>query len=211
MRNTQRLAPVLVMLALLALPPAASATMQERSAWFGGAGLGPVMQDRHGNDLLRQSGLVVHARAGRRIGSSLSAVVALTHTSFTRKYDVGVPVPAASVLGRVPCPEGDPVPCGPDPFVGPVKAVIAGAGVEASAGSSRARVFASVTPGVYWLYERAPGASPASAGVGLGAGGSVRLMKPVWLVLDFNYHQIFSSGPSPRWLVPIGLGIQVRH
>ena len=206
MRHTQHLLPVLVM---LALPAAASATMQERSAWFGGASFGPVMQDRHGNDLLRQSGFVVHARAGRRVGSSLSALVALTHTSVTGKDVTGL-LPAVSLLGRVPCPGGDPIPCGPDPFVGPVKAVIAGAGVEASAGSGSARVFASVAPGVYWLYERAPGARPASAGVGLGAGGSVRLIEPVWLVLDFNYHQIFSRGPSPRWLVPIGLGIQVR-
>lgn len=207
MRHSQRSLPVLVM---LALPAAASAAMQERPAWFGGASFGPVMQDRHGNDLLRQTGLVVQARAGRRIGSSLSALVALTHTSVTRKNDVTVPLPAVSLLGRVPCPDGDPIPCGPDPFVGPVKAVIAGAGVEASAGSGSARVFASAAPGVYWLYERAPGARPASAGVGLGAGGSVRLIEPVWLVLDFNYHQIFSRGPSPRWLVPIGLGIQVR-
>jgi hypothetical protein len=205
MRHAQRFLPVLVM---LALPGPASGTIQEGSVWFGEASFGPVMQDRRGNDLLRQSGLVVQARAGRRVGSSLSALVALTHTSVARK-DVTVPMPAVSLLGRVPCPGGDPVPCG-NRFVGPVKAVIAGAGVEASLGSAGARAFASVAPGVYWLYERAPGARPASAGVGLGAGGSVRLLEPVWLVLDFSYHQIFSSGPSPRWLVPIGLGIQVR-
>lgn len=205
MRPTRRLLPVFV---ALAFPAAASATLQERSAWFGEASFGPVMQDRRGNDLLRQSGLVVQARAGRRIGSSLSALVALTHTSVSRKYDA-VPLPAVSLVSRVPCPGGDPVPCGADPFVGPVKAVIAGAGLEASAGSSGARVFASVAPGIYWLYERAPATRPASAGVGVGAGGSVRLLEPVWLVLDLNYHQVFSRGPSPRWLVPIGLGIQV--
>ncbi len=206
MRPTQRLLPVLL---ALGLPDAASAAAQEHSAWFGGASFGPVVQDRHGNDLLSQSGFVVNARAGRRIGSSLSALVVLTHTSVTRKEDVTVPLPAVSLLGRVPCPADDPAPCIPERFVGPVKAVIAGAGVEASTGSSGARVFASVAPGIYWLYERAPGARPASAGVGLGAGGSIRLMEPVWLVLDLNYHQILSSGPGPKWLVPIGLGIQV--
>jgi hypothetical protein len=205
MRHSLRI----LVLVMLALPAAASASMQARSAWFGAASFGPVMQDRHGNDLLSQSGFVVQARAGRRIGSSLSALVALTHTSVTRRYTAAVPMAAVLLLGRVPCPGGDPVPCGPDPFVGPVKAVIAGAGVEASAGSAGARVFASVAPGVYWLYERAPGARATSAGVGFGAGGSVRLMEPVWLVLDFNYHQIFGSGPGPRWLVPIGLGIKV--
>jgi hypothetical protein len=169
------------------------------------------MQDRDGNDFLRQSGFVVHARAGRRLGSSISALLALTHTSVTRKVEQAEPLPAFSAYAGVPCPGGDPLPCGPDPFVGPVKGVVAGAGIEVSAGSDRARVFASVVPGVYWLYERAPGATPASAGVGLGGGGSVRLMEPVWLVLDLNYHRIFSGGPGPRWLVPIGLGIQVRE
>lgn len=207
MLHTQRFLPLLVM---LALPAAVSATVQERSAWFGEASFGPVMQDRQGNNLLRQSGLVVQARAGRHIGSSLSALVALTHTSVTRNDDIAFPMLAASLLSGVPCPGGDPLPCDPDRFIGPVKAVIAGAGVEASVGSGGARAFASIAPGVYWLYERAPGARAASAGLGLGAGGSVRLLEPVWLVLDLNYHQIFSSGPSPRWLVPIGMGIQVR-
>ena len=207
MPHAQRFLPLLIM---LALPAPASATAQERSAWFGEASFGPVLQDRQGNNLIRQSGLVVQARAGRHIGSSLSALVALTHTSVTRRDDVAFPMPAASILSRIPCPGGDPVPCGPDPFVGPVKAVIAGAGVEASVGSGAARAFASIAPGVYWLYQRAPGARAASAGVGLGAGGSVQLLEPVWLVLDFNYHQIFSNSSSPRWLVPISLGIQVR-
>lgn len=205
--QTQRLLPVLVM---LAWPVAGSATVQERSDWFGEASFGPVMQDRRGNELLRQSGLVVQARAGRRIGSSLAALVALTHTSVTRKSDVTVPMPAVSSLARVPCPDGDLIPCGPDQFVGPVKALIAAAGVEASVGSGGARAFPSVAPGVYWLYERAPGARAASPGVGLGAGGSVRLLEPVWLVLDFGYHQILSGGSGPKWLVPVGLGIQVR-
>lgn len=206
MGHFQRLLRVLV---ILTLPGAASASAQERSAWFGGASFGPVMQDRHGNNRLRQSGLVVNARAGRRIGSSLSALVVLTHTSVTRN-DVTRLASPVSLLGRVPCPDGDPLPCSPDPFVGPVKTVVAGAGVEASAGSGSARVFATVAPGLYWLYQRAPQARPAFAGVGLGAGGSVRLMESVWLALDFQYHQIFSSGPSPRWFLPIGLGIQLR-
>jgi hypothetical protein len=196
---------------MLALPGAASATIQQRSAWFGEASFGPVMQDRHGNDQLKQSGFVVQARAGRRIGPSLSVLVALTHTTVPRKTDVAVALPAAALLSQVPCPEGDPVPCGAEPFLGPVKALISGAGVEASVGSAGARAFASVAPGVYWLYQRAPGAPPASAGVGVGAGGSVRLLAPVWLVLDFSYHQLFSRGPTPRWLVPVGLGIQVRE
>lgn len=208
MLYTQRYLFVFVVYALFNIPTVGA---QERSAWFGGASLGPVMQDRQGNDGLRQSGVVVQARAGRRLGSSFSALVELTHTSVPRKTpDAVVMAAASSSLHRIPCPDADPLPCGPDHFVGPVKAVIAGAGVEASASSGSARVFASLTPGVYWLYERAPETRPTSAGVGLGAGGSVRLMQPVWLVLDLHYHQIFSTGSSPRWLVPIGLGIQVR-
>lgn len=207
MRTLQRFFMIVVALTLLG---ASSAAAQARSVWFGGASFGPVVQDRQGNNHLRQSGFVLNARAGRRIGSSVSAVVALTHTSITRRDGGTVPLSGASRLARVPCPGGDPLPCGPDPFVGPVKTVIAGAGVEASAGSRAARVFASAAPGIYWQYQRDPLARPASAGLGIGAGGSVRLMEPVWLVLDFQYHQIFSGGQSPRWLVPIELGLQVR-
>ncbi len=186
------------------------AVAQQRRVWFAGASFGPVVQDRQGNEFLRQSGLVVNARAGYRFGSFLSAQIALSHTSVNGKYEVADAVPGG-LLARIPCPAADPLPCGPDPFVGPVKAVIAGAGLEASAGGRTARVFASLTPGVYWVYERAPEAQGASAGLGLGGGGSVRLLDPLWLVLDLQYHQIFSRGASPRWLLPIGLGVQVRE
>lgn len=204
--HTFRLSSLLI---ILASSGPASASGQQRSAWFGGASFGPVMQDRQGNELIPQSGLVVQLRGGHRIGPSLSALVALTHTSVTSR-ERAVALPVLPRLGRVPCPEGDPVPCGPDPFIGPVKSVIASAGVEAAAGSAGARVFATLAPGVYWLYERAPESSPASFGVGLGTGGSVRLLEPVWLVLDLQYHQVLSRGPSPRWLVPLALGLQVR-
>ena len=183
---------------------------QQRSAWFGGASFGPVVQDRQGNTQIKESGLVLQLRGGRRIGSSLAAMVALTHASVTRRVPDAFPMPAEFQLTGVPCPDGDPVPCGADPFIGPVKSVIASAGLEAAAGSAGARVFATVAPGVYWLYERAPDSRPASFGVGLGTGGSVRVMEPVWLVLDLQYHQVFSGGPSPRWLVPVALGLQVR-
>ena len=198
---------LLVMLAVLG---AESASGQERSAWFGGASFGPVVQDRQGNTLIRESGLVVQLRGGRRIASSLSAMVALTHAAVTPRVPDAFPIPADFGLSGVPCPEGDPLPCGADPFIGPVKQVIASAGFEAAVGSAGARVFATVAPGVYWLYERAPESRPASFGLGLGTGGSVRLMEPVWLVLDLQYHQVFSGGPSPRWLVPMALGLQVR-
>ncbi len=207
MRHTQCLLSVFLPLAFLA---GTSTAAQEPSAWFAGATFGPVIQDRHGNDFLRSSGFVVQARAGRRLGSSISALLTMTHTSVPRRVETAIPMPALSFQNLVACPGGEPLPCGPGPFEGPVKAVVAGAGIEASGGSRSARVFASVVPGVYWLYQRAPGASPASAGIGLGAGGSVRLMEPIWLMLDINYHRIFSSGAVPRWLVPIGFGIQVR-
>ena len=197
---------LLILVATVARPSQVSS--QELSRWFAAASFGPVIQDRGGNDLLQQSGLVVSARAGRRLGPRLSAVIALTHTSVAQREAA---VTSALSRGRVPCPDGDPLPCGPEPFAGPVKAAIGGVGLEASAGSAGARVFAEMIPGIYWMYERAPEARAASAGLAIAAGGAVRLMRPMWLALDLQYHRIFSEGPSPRWLVPVALGLQLRE
>jgi hypothetical protein len=181
----------------------------QTTEWFGEASFGPVVQDRHGNNGLRQTGLVVQTRVGRRLRPQLVGVLELTHTSITRS-DVAFPAsPSLSSL-TVPCPEGDPEPCGPETFFGPVKSLIAGAGVEARLGAESANLFASIAPGMYWLYERAPGTQAASAGIGMAVGGSLRLVEPLWGVLHLRYHRVFSEGPSPRWAVPIAIGLQVR-
>lgn len=181
----------------------------QASGWFGEASFGPVVQDRRGNEVLRETGFVVQTRVGRRLEPQLAAVLELTHTSITRS-EVAFLANASARAATVPCPDGDPVPCGPDPFFGPVKSLIAGAGVEARLGAEAANLFASIAPGVYWLYERAPGTRATSAGIGMAVGGSVRLMEPLWGVLHLRYHRLFSEGPSPRWVVPIAIGLQVR-
>jgi hypothetical protein len=202
--HVNRLIPIV--LALVLIEGTASVLAQERSPWFAQVSFGPVLQDRRDNDLLRETGFVAQTRAGVRLHSRIAAVVELSHTSISLNDRVAFPM----LLSSIPCPDRSPPPCGAERFVGPVKSLIGGVGIQASAGSQSAQVFASVAPGVYWHYERAPDAEAASAGIGLAVGGSLRLVDPLWAVLDFHYHRLVSEGPNPRWLVPIAVGVQVR-
>lgn len=193
---------------ILILASPRSVQGQERSAWFGDVTLGPAFHDRQGNDLLPGHGFVVQGRVGRRLGSTVSAIVELTHTSFNqddRSFLTG-----GTSVAVVPCVDpADPL-CGADGFNGPVRVAIAGAGVEASTGDQTAALFASLAPGVYWMYDRAPGTNAVSGGLGLSLGGAVRIAEPMWAVVDVHYHRLFSEGQNPRWLVPLSVGLQVR-
>jgi hypothetical protein len=192
-----------------ASPPEGAGELQaqQQAPWFANLGLGPVVQDRQGSNALNSSGLVIQARAGHRLTPHLAAVLEVTHTSVTRNDVARLQNPT---FLAVPCP-GAPVSCGaPGEFQGPSRSLIAGAGFQLTAGHESAAVFASFAPGVYWLYDRAPGTRPVSAGIGAGIGGSVRIMAPVWAVLDVHYHRLFTDGSNPRWLVPVGIGLQVH-
>jgi hypothetical protein len=195
---------------IAALGSPQSARGQERSAWFGDVTLGPAFPDRQGNEFRPGSGFVVQGRVGRRLGSTLSAIAELTHTSFNREGGAEG-LAERTALAIVPCvdPE-DPLCNTGGAFTGPVSVVVAGAGVEASTGNQTAALFASLAPGLYWLYDRAPGTNGVAGGVGLSLGGAVRFAEPLWAVVDVHYHRLFSEGQNPRWLVPLSFGLQVR-
>jgi hypothetical protein len=181
---------------------------QARSVGFGDVTLGPSFPDRKGNDFLPGHGFVVQGRVGHRLGSTLSAIVELTHTSFNRD-DVAF-LEGGAAFAVVPCIEpGDPL-CSPGGFSGPVSVAIAGAGLEASTGDQSASLFASLAPGVYWLHDREPGTNAIAGGLGLSLGGAVRLADPMWAMVNVHYHRLFSEGDNPRWLLPLSFGLQVR-
>jgi hypothetical protein len=204
----QRCWAILIACLILALAVPDSTPAQQRLAWFGDVTVGPAFHDRQGNNVLSGHGFVVQGRIGRRLGSTLSAVFELTHTSFNRS-DVAFLQDRTS-LAMVPCDPADPLCGGGGSFTGPVKVAVAGAGLEASTGDSSAVLFGSLTPGLYWIHEHAPGNNPVSGGLGLSLGGGVRLAEPLWAVVDVHYHRLFSEGQNPRWLIPLGFGLQLR-
>jgi hypothetical protein len=197
----------LVVLLALALGAGRSAQGQEQVAWFGDVTIGPVFPDQERNDFQSGHGFVFQARLGRHLGPTLSAIVELTHASFSGPEAF---LTEGTALAVVPCNPADPL-CG----VGggpsfPVRMFVTGAGLEAATGDQTAKLFGSLAPGIYWLYDRAAGTRALSGGVGLSVGGAVRIADPMWAVVDVHYHRLFSEGQNPRWIVPLSFGLQVR-
>jgi hypothetical protein len=198
---------ILILWLALLLGASRPAQGQEQRPWFGDVTLGPVFPDQQGNTFLPGHGFVFQARLGHHLGRTFSALVELTHASF------GGPVAFLedrTALAVVPCNPADPL-CG----VGggpsfPVRVFVTGAGLEASTGDQTAKLFGSLAPGIYWLYDRAPGTRAVSGGVGLSLGGALRIAEPLWAVVDVHYHRLLSEGANPRWLVPLSFGLQVR-
>jgi outer membrane protein with beta-barrel domain len=183
-----------VTLSALAVPLVA----QERPPWFVGAGIGPLRQDRNGNDLLRQGGSFYQAHGGWRWSPHLGARLDLVRASVAHNDDVIF----------APCPE-PPASC-PSYFLGPVRLTGITAGVEASWINQRILILGTLGPGAYWLDERPPGTRRPAAGMRIGFGGGYRLADRVWAVLDLHYHRLFTDGASPRWLMPGSIGFEVR-
>jgi hypothetical protein len=198
---------VFVILLALALGAPRSAQGQEQLAWFGDVTLGPVFPDQQRNDFKSGHGFVFQARLGRHLGPTLSAIVELTHASF------GGPeafLTSGTALAVVPCDPADPF-CGTGSSPSfPVRMLVTGAGLEAATGDQTAKLFGSLAPGLYWLYDRAPGTRALSGGVGVSVGGAVRIADPIWAVVDVHYHRLFSEGQNPRWVLPLSFGLQVR-
>jgi hypothetical protein len=183
---------------LLALLSAVPLTAQERLPWFGGAGLGPVRQDRGGNDLLRQDGDFYQLHGGWQWGRILGARLDLMRASVSHNDDIV----------SAPCAE-PPASC-PTHFLGPVRVTGLSTGLEASWIDRRFLLLASAAPGVYWLTDRPPDTRGTAAGIRLGFGGGYQLARRLWAVLDLQYHRLFTDGSGPRWLVPASIGLEVR-
>jgi hypothetical protein len=171
---------------------------QQRLPWFVGLGLGPVRQDRQGNELLRLDGNVYQLHGGWQWSRHLGARVDLMRVSIDHNDDIVF----------APCPE-PPASC-PTYFLGPVRVTGLSTGVETSWIDRRLLVLASVAPSLYWLTDRPPDTRRMSVGVRLGLGGGYQLARRLWAVLDIQYHRLFTDGNSPRWLVPGSIGLEVR-
>jgi hypothetical protein len=188
-----------IITALLLIVVAAPLDAQDRLPWFVGAGLGPVRQDRQGNDLLYQNGNFYQVHGGWQWNRHLSARLDLARASIAQNDDDIV---------TAPCPD-PPVSC-PVPFLGPVRLTGMSIGLEASWADRRILLMGSVAPGGYWLTERPPGTRAFAGGVRIGIGGGYQLAKHLWAVLDLHYYRLFTDGRSPRWLVPGSIGVEVR-
>jgi outer membrane protein with beta-barrel domain len=186
--------------AFLVAVVAPSLNAQERHAWFVGAGLGPVRQDRQGNELLHRDGNFYQIHGGLQLGRHLGARLDLVHASVGRNDDI--------VFAMVPCPD-PPAGCAA-PFLGPVHVTGLSTGLEGSWIDRRLLLLGSVGPGVYWLTDRPPGTRGFTAGVRVGIGAGYQLAPRLWAVLDLQYHRLFTDGRSPRWLIPGSIGLEVR-
>lgn len=180
---------------------------QERQAWFVGLGIGPVRQDRQGNNLLLRDGGFYQIHGGLRWSRHLGARVDLVHASIGRNNGVAFALgdPAFSL---VPCPTA-PFDC-QAVFLGPVRVTGLSTGLEASWIDRRFLVRAGAAPGVYWLSDRPPGTRPVVPGVHVGFGGGYQLTTRLWAVMDLQYHRLFTDGSSPDWLIPGSIGLELR-
>ena len=170
---------------------------QQRLPWFAGAGLGPVRQDRQGNDLLQLDGNFYQVHGGWMLRPHLGLRVDLMRSSIDRSEVVFAPCPSP------------PASC-PSFFLGPVGVTGLSTGLEASWIDRRLLVLASVAPSLNWLTDRPADSRRQAGGVRLGIGGGYRLAGRLWAVLDLQYHRLFTDGDSPRWLVPASIGLEVR-
>ena len=165
---------------------------------FWGVGIGPVRQDRHGNDLLCRYGSFYQIHGGWRWSRSLGVRVDLGRVSIDHNDDIVF----------APCPE-PPADC-PTHFLGPARVTVLSSAVEASWTDRRLMLLGSLGPSVYWLTERAPETRRTAGGLRLGVGGGYQLGPRLWAVLDVQYHQLFTAGNSPRWLLPASIGLERR-
>lgn len=176
-----------------------AAIAQEHSPWFGGAGFGGVHQDRRGNDQLLQNGLYLQAHAGRRLARVFAARLDVLRSSINKRNDDFVFVPCPPLSAECP-----------PTFLGPIRLLGVVAGLEASWVDRHILLTTSIGPGGYWLTPRPPGARQFSMGVRWTAGGGYAIARHVFVTTGLEYHRLFTDDGSPRWMLPLVVGIEVR-
>lgn len=171
---------------------------QGGGAWFGGAAFGGVHQDRHGNDLLRQNGIFLRAHGGRQVSRVLALRLDLLHSSVEHNDDIIF----------VPC--GPPPAECPAPFLGPTRVFAIAAGLEARWRDRHVQLTTTLGPSATWLTSRPPDAREFSPGLRWAAEGGYEILHDVFVTTGLEFHRLFTDDGSPRWLVPLVVGLDIR-
>lgn len=105
-----------------------------------------------------------------------------------------------------PCPSFAPT-CGANQFVGPVRAVTLSPALQIADRHGFVSLQYRLGPSVSWLPDRQANTSAAAFGARVGASLVMHVGEPA-LVLSADYLRMFRDGQSPRWFVPLTLGLQ---
>jgi hypothetical protein len=183
--------------AMLVLGPCAFQPLSAQSGWFGGASLGLLHQDVQGNSESRSNGVSVLARLGRDFGARVALVGEVGWLSTSENSDV-VFAPCDPAVGF----------CGA--FTGPTALLTTGVSLRFMTAPSRARGYFTVGPAVGWAARREAGTRAVALGGAVGGGLTVQVGGRTSLIGEVTYREFGSDGSTPRWLVPMTIGIEVR-
>lgn len=165
----------------------------DHSPWFAGAGLGPVVQDRNGNELLDQFGVGYNVHVGRRLSRPLAAVVDLTYF-------------------YVPRSDAPPQSCGADCFLFPqkIQVVMLAGSLSAERKLGPVWVLASAGPSAHLILEAPSGDGTIYPGVEASVGGRGYLNGWLSAFVHVSYHRLFpTSGGIPQWLASGIVGVEI--
>jgi hypothetical protein len=65
-------------------------------------------------------------------------------------------------------------------------------------------------PSANWLTSRPPGAREFSPGFRWAAEGGYEIVRNVFVTTGLEYHRLFTDDGSPRWLLPLVIGLDIR-
>jgi hypothetical protein len=172
--------------------------VEEAQGWFAGANLGLLHQDVQSPSESRSNGVSVLARLGRDLGARLAVVGEIGWLSTTRNTDiVFAPCdPAQGCFGGV--------------FLGPTAMLTTGVSLRLMTSPSLVRGFLTGGPALSWAARRETGTRAVAVGGVIGGGLTVRVGGRTSLVGEVTYREFGSDGTTPRWLVPMTIGIEVR-
>jgi len=186
-----------ILLTLLLLCPCFNdAQAQDAQGWFGSGHLGPLRQDDPA--LARARGISVLGRVGHSLGRQVAWLGELGWLSTTKNTDVSF----ASCEPSVGCFGGD--------FIGPTSVVTLGANLRVMSPPGPVQAYLTAGPALFWATQREPGARAFGGGWSAGGGLMVHATARTALLADVGYRRLGTTGSSPRWLVPITVGVELR-
>jgi hypothetical protein len=142
--------------------------------------------------------LSVLARLGRDLGARIAVVGEIGWLSTTRNDDIDFAPcdPAQGCFGGV--------------FIGPTAMLTSGVSLRLMSSPSRVRGFLTGGPALSWAARREAATRAVAVGGAIGGGVTVRVGGRTSLVGEVTYREFGSDGSTPRWLVPMTIGIEVR-
>jgi hypothetical protein len=95
--------------------------------------------------------------------------------------------------------------------LGPTRLVAIGAGLEAGWRGRHILLAATAGPTGNWLTSRPPGTREFSMGFPAAVDGGYEIRPGLFLTTGLEYHRLFANGESPRWILPVVVGVEVRR